>query len=124
MSEKKYLLTESELLYSPRYPFVHSSEWLEAHEYHERTVSDIERDAILAKMNGIPLPNLSEAQKDMIRPYVEHTCRMETDGEQHKSQVYPGCKQYVWFCSECGSPTYNDVGPNFCIYCGAKVVDE
>lgn len=37
MSEKKYLLTESELLNSPRYPFVHSSEWLEAHEYHERT---------------------------------------------------------------------------------------
>ena len=27
----------------------------------------------------------------------------------------------VYFCSECGSPTYNDTKPYYCIYCGAKV---
>ena len=27
----------------------------------------------------------------------------------------------VYFCSECGSPTYNDVCPTYCMYCGAKV---
>lgn len=27
----------------------------------------------------------------------------------------------VYFCSECGSPTYNDCMPHFCIYCGKAV---
>ncbi len=52
------------------------------------------------------------------------TCRMDTDGKRHKSEVFAECKQYVWFCSECGSPIYNDLKPSFCIYCGAKVVGE
>ena len=29
----------------------------------------------------------------------------------------------TFFCSECGSPTYNDMTPTYCPYCGAKVVD-
>ena len=52
------------------------------------------------------------------------TCRMDTDGKRHKSEVFAECKQYVWFCSECGSPICNDLKPSFCIYCGAKVVGE
>ena len=27
----------------------------------------------------------------------------------------------VYFCSECGSPTYNDCMPYYCIYCGKAV---
>ncbi len=27
----------------------------------------------------------------------------------------------VYFCSECGSPNYNDCMPYFCIYCGKAV---
>ena len=27
----------------------------------------------------------------------------------------------VYFCSECGFPTYSDVCPTYCMYCGAKV---
>lgn len=47
----------------------------------------------------------------------ERTCEMENDGE------LPARKLPVWFCSECGSPTYNDMMPFYCQYCGAKVVD-
>ena len=29
----------------------------------------------------------------------------------------------TFFCSECGSPIYNDMTPTYCPYCGAKVVN-
>lgn len=48
---------------------------------------------------------------------AERTCKMELDGTISK-------KLDVWFCDECGSPTYNDMMPSFCQYCGAKVVSE
>ena len=47
-------------------------------------------------------------------------CEMEHDGEI----VATALKLSVWFCSECGSPTYNDMKPFYCQYCGAKVVDR
>ena len=47
-------------------------------------------------------------------------CEMEHDGEI----VATALKLSVWFCSECGSPTYNDMKPFYCQYCGAKVVNR
>ena len=46
----------------------------------------------------------------------ERTCRFENAGELPEI-VHPT----VWFCSECGSPIYNDIEPEHCIYCGARV---
>lgn len=46
----------------------------------------------------------------------ERTCRFENAGEL-PDIVHPT----VWFCSECGSPIYNDMEPEYCIYCGARV---
>lgn len=50
---------------------------------------------------------------------AERTCRMEYAGE-----VPPQIQYSCYFCSECGSPIYNDMEPRYCLYCGAKVVDE
>ncbi len=50
---------------------------------------------------------------------AERTCRMEYAGE-----VPPSVKYSCYFCSECGSPIYNDMEPSYCLYCGAKVVSE
>ena len=48
----------------------------------------------------------------------ERTCHME------RASGYFNTKVITWFCSECGSPIYNDVEPSFCLYCGARVIDE
>lgn len=49
----------------------------------------------------------------------ERTCKMENAGEVPQNVLE---SETVWFCSECGSPTYNDMTPSYCIYCGAKAV--
>lgn len=50
---------------------------------------------------------------------AERTCEMEYSG---------GVPDFVsldtWWCTECGSPIYNDCEPSYCEYCGAKVVGE
>ena len=56
---------------------------------------------------------------DLIEPKPERTCRMEYAGE-----VPPSVRYSCYFCSECGSPIYNDMEPSYCLYCGAKVVDD
>ena len=56
---------------------------------------------------------------DLIEPEPERTCRMEYAGE-----VPPSVRYSCYFCSECGSPIYNDMEPSYCPYCGAKVVSE
>ena len=47
------------------------------------------------------------------------TCSMEYGGD-----VTESTKRVlgVYFCSECGSPIYNDCMPYYCMYCGRKVV--
>lgn len=50
---------------------------------------------------------------------IDPTCEMEYGGylpESVKGMLG------VYFCSECGSPIYNDVEPAYCPYCGARVV--
>lgn len=44
-------------------------------------------------------------------------CEMEREGEI----VATALKLSVWLCSECGSPTYNDMEPFYCQYCGKAV---
>ncbi len=52
---------------------------------------------------------------------MDPTCHMEYDGH-----VPDSVKDAlgVYFCSECGSPIYNDVEPAYCPYCGARVVTD
>lgn len=54
---------------------------------------------------------------DLIEP-EERTCNMERSSDYFNTEVT------TWFCSECGSPIYNDVRPSYCLYCGAKVVEK
>lgn len=54
----------------------------------------------------------------LTRHAPERTCTMSTNFRYFRTEVV------VWFCSECGSPIYNDMKPSYCLYCGAKVVDE
>ena len=46
------------------------------------------------------------------------TCEMECGGD-----ITPDTARVmgVYFCSECGSPIYNDCMPYFCSYCGKAV---
>lgn len=46
------------------------------------------------------------------------TCQMEYAERPTKGTLDA---MGVYFCSECGSPTYNDCMPRYCIYCGAEV---
>ena len=54
---------------------------------------------------------------DLMRYIPDCTCRMEYAGE-----VPPSVRYSCYFCSECGSPIYNDMEPSYCLYCGARVV--
>ena len=59
--------------------------------------------------------HIVERLADLIDP----TCAMEYGGylpESVKGMLG------VYFCSECGSPIYNDMSPSYCPYCGARVV--
>lgn len=51
---------------------------------------------------------------------AERTCKMENGGAVPSSVLD---SETVWFCSECGSPMYNDMEPSYCLYCGARVVE-
>ena len=57
---------------------------------------------------------------DLIEPEPERTCKIENAGNVPENIIEI---ETVWFCSECGSPIYNDMTPSYCIYCGAKVVE-
>lgn len=50
---------------------------------------------------------------DLIEPYPERTCKMTLDYEDED-----------WYCSECGGFTQSFNKPNYCVYCGAKVIDN
>ena len=56
---------------------------------------------------------------DRLADLIDPTCSMEYGGH-----VPDSVKDAlgVYFCSECGSPIYNDMEPEYCPYCGARVV--
>lgn len=55
----------------------------------------------------------------MLADLIDPTCEMEDAGDVPYS-VKDSLSTF--FCSECGSPIYNDMNPSYCIYCGARVV--
>ena len=63
-----------------------------------------------------------DSSSDTVRARFEERqmCKMEHDGEIKATAM----RLSVWFCSECGSPTYNDMMPFYCQYCGARVERE
>lgn len=63
--------------------------------------------------NGLILNRLA----DLIDP----TCEMEAAGDV-PALVKNNLETF--FCSECGSPIYNDSNPSYCLYCGHRVVDR
>lgn len=52
---------------------------------------------------------------------IDPTCEMEAAGGV-PAPVRDSLETF--FCSECGSPIYNDVNPSYCLYCGHRVVDR
>ena len=58
--------------------------------------------------------DVSRRVADLIDP----TCGMEDAGDVPASVKD---NLITFFCSECGSPIYNDINPSYCPYCGARV---
>lgn len=58
---------------------------------------------------------------DRLADLIDPTCEMEVAGD-----VPDVVKKNLttWFCSECGSPIYNDMSPSYCPYCGARMVSD
>lgn len=81
----------------------------------EQTANDLERYLLRKEPPAI---GAVEFAINYLR--TERTCRVE-DGGSVPDQIL--ASETVWFCSECGSPMYNDMKPSFCLYCGAKVVE-
>ncbi len=75
-----------------------------------------EIDTIIGTGNSPLFQDFLNRLADLIDP----TCKVENAGE------VPLAKESLttWFCSECGSPIYNDMQPSYCIYCGARVVRD
>lgn len=49
---------------------------------------------------------------------IDPTCEMDDAGDVPAS-VKDNLSTF--FCSECGSPIYNDMTPSYCPYCGCRV---
>jgi rubrerythrin len=58
---------------------------------------------------------------DRLADLIDPTCEIEDAGDVPAS-VKDNLSTF--FCSECGSPIYNDVSPSYCPYCGHRVVSE
>lgn len=55
----------------------------------------------------------------ILADLIDLTCEMEDAGDV-PSFVKDNLSTF--FCSECGSPVYNDMNPSYCPYCGARVI--
>ena len=73
-------------------------------------------NAILGVFGEVRRP-IADTLADLIDP----TCEMEAAGDV--PALVKGSLE-TFFCSECGSPIYNDVNPSYCLYCGARVVSD
>ena len=87
--------------------------------YSEEVVENI-KDAI-----GIadPVNTFREPEDvyELLADLIDPTCEMEAAGDV--PALVKGSLE-TFFCSECGSPIYNDVSPSYGPYCGARVVDD
>lgn len=61
-----------------------------------------------------------EELHNRLADLIDPVCEIEDAGD-----VPDAVKDNLttWFCSECGSPIYNDMSPSYCLYCGARVVN-
>ena len=73
-------------------------------------------NAILGVFGEVRRP-IADTLADLIDP----TCEMEAAGDV--PALVKGSLE-TFFCSECGSPIYNDVNPSYCLYCGHRVVSD
>lgn len=96
----------------------------------KETVSAIEmyKDTVYIHLTSPKRPNTFSSPNvlthvDIISEYerIDQVCEMEDAGEVPESALK---NLTTWFCSECGSPIYNDVKPAYCPHCGARVVSE
>ena len=76
-----------------------------------RVTSTSDSDLVLATFRTTP-------EQAIAATLGSGTCSME-----YGDAVTEDTKRVldVYFCSECGSPTYNDCMPYYCIYCGKAV---
>lgn len=58
---------------------------------------------------------------ERLADLIDPTCEMEAAGDV--PALVKGSLE-TFFCSECGSPIYNDVNPSYCLYCGHRVVSD
>ena len=58
---------------------------------------------------------------DRLSDLIDPTCEMEAAGDV-PAPVKDSLETF--FCSECGSPIYNDINPSYCLYCGHRSVNE
>lgn len=82
-----------------------------------------DKDIYQAVLGRPPIDMMISERKQMVNrlaDLIDPTCKVENAGE------VPLAKESLttWFCSECGSPIYNDMQPSYCIYCGARVVRD
>lgn len=63
----------------------------------------------------------AELTLERLADLIDPTCEMEAAGDV--PALVKGSLE-TFFCSECGSPIYNDVNPSYCLYCGARVVSD
>lgn len=63
----------------------------------------------------------AEMTLETLADLIDPKCHMEYGGH-----VPDSVKDAlgVYFCSECGSPIYNDMEPTYCPNCGARVVSS
>lgn len=59
----------------------------------------------------------SASEEIRAKFYKEQTGEMENDGGVIATSLWLN----VWFCSECGCPTYGEHKPFYCQYCGVKI---
>lgn len=84
-----------------------------------RVVAGVESWSVMCvedRCEASPETQWFSAEEDAIAAWnarAERTCKMTLDFEDED-----------WYCSECGSFTQAFNKPNYCAYCGAKVVDD
>lgn len=73
------------------------------------------------RIKSVTKADIANSARSVLADLIDPTCAMEYSGylpESVKGMLG------VYFCSECGSPIYNDVEPSYCPYCGARVVSH
>ena len=76
----------------------------------------------LRKHNGHYYEELVNMSDSDLADLIDPTCNLEEVRGRIPDALLDNLT--TWFCSECGSPMFNDVPPSFCPFCGARFVEE